>query len=252
MYDYLVIDGINTYEDLGLLLANEGADPADLQPPEVRETLVDIPGGGFLDLSEAYGSVAFGQREQSFEFVLASHDGVAIEQEISTLLGLFHGQRCKFSLSWDADYTYTGRWNVESYENHGSFGTIALHVIAEPYKSAGIVTYTLLGGEGIGLVIQNGHKRVRPTIIVENTSKVAYGGQEWTLDAGTWTIDELLLEPGESELVINTSPELGASLVGDYASSLVSALANKRIYELTNPDTSSGGNAYVSFERFYL
>lgn len=249
----ITIGDTNTWQDLGLALANEDGQPIETNPPEFEGTYVELLGGGLLDLSDAYGEAAYGKREQTFEFLMKSRTKEGIEAEATKLMGLFHGQRFDYSLSWDEGYTYSGRWKVDSYANRGHFGTVSLSVVADPWKSAGSVTYVLEAASGgMSIPVENGRRRVRPVIEVPGTSIVAYGGQTWTLEAGTWTIDGLVLEPGESTITIDTAPELGDRLVSYWEGYFVGDLLGMTVKELSDPTGEAGGDAYVSFERFYL
>ena len=201
----LTIGGVATYDDLGLLLTSA----AEMDPPAPKTYTVDVPGSdGVIDLTEFAGDIAYNQRSQTFTFRVRGSSPSGFEQAKTRASRLFHGRRLPFSLSWDAGWTYTGRWAIDSYATSRTGGTIVLKVTADPYKTRddSPITWLINAAGGVTLTLPVGRRRVCPTIQVQRTTLVSHGGRTWTLEPGASRIRDLWLSLGDDELTINTYP----------------------------------------------
>lgn len=228
MHDEIFIDGVGTWTDLGLELLMS----PEMDPPEVITHYVDIPGGPPLDLSEAYGDVAYGHREQVYELLLSARSPSAIEREKTRLSRLFHGRACDFTLSWDPGYTYHGRWTIDEYHNDRRAGTVKLHVVADPYKTAGEVTFRINGAGGVRVRLPSGRCRVQPTIELYRQSVVSYEGRTWRLDPGTWRLEDLWFHLGDNVLCVDTTPEYSHATLDTYRDDTLQAHASEMLARL--------------------
>ena len=210
----LTIGGVATYDDLGLLLTSA----AEMDPPAPKTYTVDVPGSdGVIDLTEFAGDIAYNQRSQTFTFRVRGSSPSGFEQAKTRVSRLFHGRRLTFSLSWDAGWTYTGRWAIDSYATSRTGGTIVLKVTADPYKvrDDSPLTWLINAAGGVTLTLPVGRRRVCPTIQVQRTTLVSHGGRTWTLEPGASRIRDLWLSLGDDELTINTYPEYGIETWAD-------------------------------------
>lgn len=75
---------------------------------------------------------------------------------------------------------------------------------------------------------------------------MSFGGRSWMLEPGAWTIDKILLEPGENRLYVCTTPWAGTNTWQDVINKLgdvpFSEIAEMRLADLTHlgvtiPDT---------------
>ena len=213
MNESITFNGYDTRSDLGLVLVEK----PDLDPPEVKTNLVEIPGGdGSVDLSEFSGDVRYGDRELKFSFLMQSRNPSDIEREKTDLLRKLHGKRSDFTLSFDPGYTYNGRAAVTEFSNgyHGS--VMEMEIIADPYKYGGRQIWHVNAAGGIRVVIPCGRKRWCPTFQTERTLLVSFLGQSWEVPPGTHQVTELYLEPGDSILTLNTDPGYGVTVWSDF------------------------------------
>lgn len=228
MADQIFIDGEGTYDTYGLILTE-----ASEEPPEPKIYTVDVPGGdGQIDLSEFGGDLVYSNRNMTYTFLLTSREKSKIEGEKTKLSKLWHGKNLPFTLSWDTGYTYTGRITIDKYPNNYRYGTITLKISAKPYKFYKIRTLLVNAAGGVTVSIENGRKRVCPTIEVQHTTLVAFEGETYTLEPGTYKIKDLWFRGGTNEMVLNSYPEYNyatweyytGKIWADYADKLLSVL----------------------------
>lgn len=219
----LAINGVYTYDDLGMLLTAG----TELDPPSPKTYTVDVPGSdGVIDLTEFAGDVTYNQRSQKFAFALRDSSTEGFEQTKTKISRLFHGRKLPFTLSWDQGWTYNGRWSIDSYDTLRTGGTIVLTVTADPYKTleGSPLTWLINGAGGVELTLPVGRRRVCPTIEVQRESLVTHNGESWTLEPGASKIRDLWLEWGDNDLLIDTYPGYGNAVWSDVAGTDASAV----------------------------
>lgn len=139
----MIVGGVDLTVAFGMILL----DGYKLSTPEPKVYTVDIPGGdGAIDLTESLtGNVAYNNRTDEFTFVILDVDN--FEQIKTRLSNFLHGKAFDYKLTMDPDYTYHGRFQVSEYAHsvvsNGIIGSIAVKVVANPYKSKGLQTYKL-------------------------------------------------------------------------------------------------------------
>lgn len=180
-----------------------------LSPPEPKTYTVDIPGGdGVIDLTESLtGDVAYNNREMEFTFV--SLDVEDYEYAKTRLSNFLHGKEYDFKMTMDPDYTYHGRFSVESYShtmtsNHGVVGTFTVKVSANPYKTKGKQTYRLNATGGVMFRLESGRKPVHPVIESDQPCHIRYGNVITDIGAGTYHLNKILFHEGMNEIYINS------------------------------------------------
>jgi hypothetical protein len=105
-----------------------------VQPPDVRETYIDIAGmDGELDLSEVLtGYPSYGSRDAKWEFTVI--DRSQWDSVYSRLMNEIHGRRMYVILDEDSKYYYTGRLKVDSFKSKKNTATIVIDGYLDPYK----------------------------------------------------------------------------------------------------------------------
>lgn len=202
----LIINGIATYDDLSLILIPE----VSMEPPAPKSYTVDVPGSdGLIDLSDFAGAPVFSPRTQKFSFYIKDSSPEKFEATKTQVSRLFHGKRMDYKLTWDAGWTYTGRWAVTSYVTARRGGTIVLSVTADPYKrlDGSPLSWLINAAGGVELTLPVGRKRVCPTIEVNRPALVTHEGRSWTLQPGAYRIRDLWLSEGKNRIIINTYPD---------------------------------------------
>lgn len=211
----VVVDGVPLCATYRMAVTNY----AD-KPPATRTSTVSIPGrDGVLDLSEwLTGAPVFDKRTITITLSpLDTHDWSSVETTLTALRNMLHGRRLEFTLSWDAGYTYAGRFEVTSQTLYDETAAIKLTITADPYKSRGVMHYELDGELGKTYTIDGPAHAVVPTITCHTRALVNVNGQTVDLQPGVWINRDLELHNGKNRVTINTTPDYGTAIWRDYA-----------------------------------
>lgn len=196
-------DDIHSYEDLNLVLS------AVYIPPAVAKTnYIEIPGGdGTVDLTEAFGEVKYNDRECSFTFtVFPGDDFEEKKREVSNRL---NGKRCKITLDKDPEFYWDGRCFLDDYATDRNLLQIVVRAIVRPYKMKQVETKAVFpAGEATTKRLLNGRKTVIPTITNTATADIVFGGQTYTIKAGTHRLLNIELVEGENVVMVTSSKEV--------------------------------------------
>ena len=195
--------GIRSYTDYGMLML----DGFSNTPPEPITHTVDIPGrpGGQLDLTEALtGDVCYGRRKVDLSLAMRCEQP-DMPRVIREVCNAWNGRRLDFKLSWEQEYTYTGRFTVSAVENIGSSVLqFDVSIDADPFKVRDSNVYSLNCRGGVEHTFQCGRMSVHPTIECNSVTTVAFDGVETTLAAGTWRLNNVLFTSGANTIYINS------------------------------------------------
>lgn len=200
----LIVNGV----DLSMTYRMVLADGYTLDPPEPKTYTVDIPGGnGVIDLTEALtGDVAYKNRNQEFTFYLIDvEEFETVKTRVSNFL---HGRAFDYQMTMDPGYTYHGRFFVDSYTHStyssGTLGVIKIKIEANPYKIKEKSTYALNATGGKLFRLESGRRPVHPTIECAQVCYVTFKGNEYTIPAGTYVLNDVLFESGWNDIYINS------------------------------------------------
>lgn len=200
----LIVNGIDITEKFGIILL----DGYTLGPPVPKTYVVDIPGGnGKLDLTEVLlGDTAYDNRTQTFPVVvLDPNDVETIKTRLSNFL---HGKSFDYQMTMDPDYTYTGRFSIESYSHttYSNFVEVdfSIKIDAKPFKMARTKVFKVDGVGGVNAYFESGRQRVRPIIQTNGFTKVIFDNKEYVLGKGTWTLNDVTFINGTNKIYFNT------------------------------------------------
>lgn len=193
---------IHSYNDLNLILA-----PFTPTPATPQTNFLKVPGrDGMLDLTEANGEVKFNNREFTFTFTIAPGDELTFDERVSIVSGLLNGQQCKITLERDEDYYWSGRCTVDKYVQNKLIGQIVVKATVAPYKLRQKTTSATitLSPDVQEVILKNGRMACVPTIECTNDgTTVVFGGNTYTLDAGTSKILDIRFVEGNNVLKLS-------------------------------------------------
>lgn len=203
----------------GISLASYGVEPnmATVPQPEAKTYQAEIPGrDGLLDYTDAYGVVRYENRTVTVE-AYEIGDITARMEHRRAICSDMHGKTCTLELTTLPGYAFTGRCSVE-YDEDGAETAYKLSFDCQPYMSAGERTFYANCAGGVDLVFMSGDKPVKPRIEVPRRSIIVFNGQQYEVEAGTWTFDGIVFKRGRNEVYINTYTEPGTTTWGDLES----------------------------------
>lgn len=243
----IIVGGVDLYDRFGLVLT----DDSSYSPPAPKTYTVDIPGGdGSVDVTESLaGDVAYSERTMSLALLyVARGDFEVVKTSVSNFL---HGKKFTFQLSFDPEYTYTGRFAIDEYYSKMHYGMIKATVTCDPYKLKESRTLKVYAAGGKTVTLECGRKRQCPTFESESEFVVAWDGGDATVQAGAHKVPALWLTEGDNEVYIDSTPGRGTATIADYAADTVASLADKRLGELfwlDDPISSSSQLVYVTYK----
>lgn len=121
----------HSYSDWGLILT----EAPTVSPPKVKTNYVDILGAdGSLDLTEQLtGTVLYEMRDITCKFALMSSRDTWAEM-YSTILNHLHGKAVNITLDKDPDYFYSGRAEVNKWNEGNTAVEVIIKAKVAPYK----------------------------------------------------------------------------------------------------------------------
>lgn len=211
----LIVNGVDICSKFGLILI----DGYELSPPAPKTYTLDIPGAnGSIDLTDVLmGDTAYENRSQTLTFqIIQEHDYESgymmtdkdveyIKTQVSNYL---HGKAFDYQFTFDPDYTYHGRFSVESY-SHAAYSSALLTEIqvtidANPYKKKASKSYKFNAYGGRWYELESGRRKVRPTIQCKVATNVQCGDVSLSVPVGTYRLNDIFFEDGINRFYINS------------------------------------------------
>lgn len=194
---------LNTWSTWGIVPTER----PEIAPPEPQISVINIPGGVPLDLTEAItGRVEYSQREGSWSFVFNDRrDGNNVRTAYHSIINSLHGKRVAVRLSQQPDWYYTGRCQVSQLVpgGRGGYSGVDIAYTLDPYRlfcgadanwlwdpmfddANNIIYYGrfVLNGNKPRTLINPMSTPVTPTITVDSPMTVTAGGSTYNLAVG--------------------------------------------------------------------
>lgn len=183
------IDGEDIREKYGLVYSSFSE-----QVPEPKVTKVEIPAGSDLDITEAVGFVAYHNGTHEFKFLLYGDTQPERLEQLRNLLGDIHGHYLEYSLSWDANHMYKGRWKVEVDHKFDNADVVTMTVDRYPWRLEVPSESIDINSHPSGVGIMSGstyYDNITLTTRQANvTSKVGLASEQTHPTAGTHSLME--------------------------------------------------------------
>jgi len=172
-------NGIDSYEDLGLILTSSSIDA-----PSVKTNMVSIDGAdGSVDYTEAFGEVFYENRKLSFDFTYAGNPETYADK-FSELQNKLHGERMKIVISDDPDFWYMGRVTVDRWKSSKAVRRITVDCDCEPYKYQNVIRKYEITSNPQTIKFKNLRMRTYPALIADEAVGILCNGKSVVLSAG--------------------------------------------------------------------
>lgn len=196
--------GNTNLSDYGLVLPSY-----EIPAPEPFLYLEEVAGrNGLVDLSNAFGSVRYKNREWALEFKLP--DPAANWHTVaSNVMRLIHGKRVNFIFDDDPNFVWNGRVSVQHLVSNQGEITLPVNISSDPYKmktTETVVTKTITNSGTVTLT--NLNKEVVPVVTTTASMTLSFtiDGTAYTATVnGTATVPQLVLKEGSTTITVTGS-----------------------------------------------
>lgn len=129
--NYNIAECYYSMDDYGLAISNTDY----IGTPVTDVYMVDIPGGGQLDLSTALtGEPVYKSRDINLEVGFTKPANKSFKTFVSDLRNKWHGQRVCISFDDDSEWYYVGRLSIEDFESTRDLAKFNIKIVCDPYK----------------------------------------------------------------------------------------------------------------------
>lgn len=227
-----------------------------MEPPELIETWVDVPGrvDGPIDMTEALaGYPTYKTRKMEISFIAETEGRQSGEQLLSHAQRALHGKRGEIQLSWDPGYTYTGRVTVKSLVRRLTVVGFTMVAECEPYKKLRHVTVTEECGGGVELELESGTAPVVPTWRLDTPASIHMlgSGIAYDLPAGIYQLPDLVLKSGVNTVYVVAEGKVTQAnlrLGTEVASDTLNSWKNRTIADWIYKVRPAGGTVTVDYD----
>lgn len=208
----------NSYADFGLILQNQ-----EIGEPTPQTHFIKVPyRNGELDLTEAFGEVAFDDRTNIFTFeYLGNNDGW--RATLSAFKNYVHGRRHK--IFNETNYYWVGRCNVKASKSSKGIYTITVECKCEPYK----------------------YKLNQTIVEIVATTEVLY-----TVINDRKTVTPKITVLSGEPIISWTDKETETSYQNALASNFDNKIVDLKLYEGSNAIKVSGGSIRLTYQEASL
>lgn len=200
----IIFGAYDTWENWGLTLTGW-----ELSAPEYKPYFVSVPGrDGDIDLSTALtdGQPRYNNRELTATFELSTGTREQRLAAFNTIVNALDGKRVNITLPDDATHYITGRLSVAVEYCDPAHGALTITGNCDPWRYAATPktqTLTASSSQRTATLANNGRRVLVPAVVISGTGAsvaLAFGSNNWTLSAGTYSLPDLQLQPGNNSL----------------------------------------------------
>lgn len=189
---------VHTGDDLDLVQEKK-----EIEKPEIQTFTAQVPGrDGLINLTRSLtGKVNYYNRPMSFQYF-----GTGTRKQLLDLdayMSRFHGQTIRIIDDDHPNHYYEGEATVKTVFN-GNYITIILEVDAQPFRlklSPTVYTREISGSATVYL--NNENIEAIPIITTTGAIQVTFNGVTTSLSAGTYTIENFVLQSGVNTVKIS-------------------------------------------------
>lgn len=200
--------------------------------PEPKVITVDIPAGSDLDITDALGPIGYHNGHHTLEMLVTGETEQECVTRCREIAAMLHGNAMDYRLTWDANYTYHGRFRVEQERRNHLASIMTIDIDRSPWKKSTREShvvdchpygwYDLEGSTRYHTVrakfLQDGGGDVAVEEPLEYTTRTtgtrtlatdAYAGETVWLKVDSW----VMYVDGDENLVVNSYSISGSNFV---------------------------------------
>ena len=194
-----IIDKYHTWHDWRLTLTEK-----DLTPPEPKTNYISLDGAhGTLDLTEALtGEAVYDDRTVTASFWTSEGTFQERRAVLKSITAALHGKKVKIVEPDDPEHYFLGRVKVMSLLCDQVHAELALEAICDPWRYAIDETNRRVEVSSAApadvVIVNHGDKTLCPSIEVEGSVTLTYGGGSVELTDGTYKVADIKLRSGSN------------------------------------------------------
>lgn len=204
MERFLILNDVNTYYDLHLILT-----ALSVSPPEAKTNYVELDGmSGTLDLTESLsGEVTY--KDRTITATLWTDYGNYNDRNklLNELICKFHGKKIMIIEPDHPEQYFNGRVKITPKENNLAYLEFTLEATCEPWRYAledSTRTITVNSVTPVSVVINNdGVKTVCPVISVSGDIDLVYNDTKTSLTEGSYTVSNIKFKQGVNVIEVS-------------------------------------------------
>lgn len=199
---FVVINGINTYFEWGLILTEK-----NIPFPEPKIYTVDIDGlNGAIDLTEALtGETCYKNRTIDLAFWTDSGSRADRDRLRQRITYALHGKTVKMIEPDDPDHYFAGRIQLGEWSNKIPYATLKMSALCDPWRYAVNESVRQITGSGLVVINNQGIKTVCPEIAVSTAAVLQLNGDTYALNPGKHRNSKFKLSQGINIVNVETS-----------------------------------------------
>lgn len=189
----------HSYDDLKLLLSSIEDDP-----PALQENYLEVPyRNSLLDMSEAFGKLAYKKRTPKYTFRLLK--GTASwDSAVRTVSNAIHGKLIKIVYDRDPSYYLLGRASIDSFKSDKRVGTLVISAVCDPFKyKLQRTSQTFTVSETLDVTLTNDRMTAYPQVTTTANMQVVQEDNSFSFGTVSGYQSKIKLEKGQNSLTVN-------------------------------------------------
>lgn len=196
---YLTFNNVNLKSTYGLILSSY-----ETEYPEPKVIRVNIPGGPDKDITDALGPIGYKSGRHVFRFLLYGDTATERKESLVAIETLVNGVRASYKMSWESNYTYTGRAKLSVEHLTLRADLLTIEIERDPWKTSTLETIDVNSHpSGIASLIGSKYY-TNVQIVLPQAATVQVGSDtSQSLAAGTHTLASSI--SGDTDITVTVA-----------------------------------------------
>ena len=207
MIKQLIINNKKSFDDFDVYIGGR-----TISNPKKKSIKESIPFSDIVyDFSKLDGDIHWEERTLQYEFDIAEISTDLMEVAKTKLVDwLLNVHDTDIYDPYIGDYHYHGSYDSDSWSENFEAGTIKVKFSVYPFKIANeprVETFNLTSGNNSISILNNSSHRIVPKITSTGSATITIGDNVYSMGTGEYEDDDLKLEQGSNEWVVNVSSD---------------------------------------------